>query len=78
MGSRGLWGRPCCRWAGVALGAGGSLFGQYLLSRTSTRQLEVQESAAHRAELKDAVLTFLALASQVEKAALARSAVVAP
>lgn len=74
----GLWGRPCCRWAGVALGAGGSLFGQYLLSRTSTRQLEVQESAAHRAELKDAVLTFLALASQVEKAALARSAVVAP
>lgn len=69
----GFWGRPCCRWAGVALGAGGSLFGQYLLSRTSTRQLEVQESAAHRAELKNAVLTFLALASQVEKAALARS-----
>ncbi|MFF5470784.1 hypothetical protein [Streptomyces achromogenes] len=58
--------------AGVVLGAGGSLFGQYLVSRASTRQLEVQESAAHRAELKNAVLKFLGLASQVEKAALAR------
>ncbi|MFI1761097.1 hypothetical protein ACH41H_03355 [Streptomyces sp. NPDC020800] len=38
----------------------------------STRQLEVQESAAHRAELKSAVLKFLSLASKVEKAALAR------
>ncbi|MEV6758446.1 hypothetical protein [Streptomyces sp. NPDC051214] len=59
--------------AGVALGAGGSLFGQYLVSRASTRQLEVQELAAHRAELKNAALKFLGLASQVEKAALARS-----
>ncbi|AKN75596.1 hypothetical protein QR97_27595 [Streptomyces sp. PBH53] len=59
--------------AGVALGAGGSLFGQYLVSRASTRQLEVQESAAHRAELKDAVLQFVRIASQVEKMALARS-----
>jgi hypothetical protein len=39
--------------AGVALGAGGSLFGQYLVSRASARQLEIQESAAHRAELKN-------------------------
>ncbi|PVD07125.1 hypothetical protein DBP21_10355 [Streptomyces sp. CS147] len=59
--------------AGVALGAGGSLFGQYLLSRVSARQLEVQEAAAHRAELKDAVLKFLNVASQVEKAALSRT-----
>ncbi|POX47692.1 hypothetical protein C3488_22855 [Streptomyces sp. Ru72] len=59
--------------AGVALGAGGSLFGQYLVSRASTRQLEVQEAAAHRAELKNAVLKFLRLASQVEKAAFVRS-----
>jgi hypothetical protein len=59
--------------AGVVLGAGGSLLGQYLVSRASTRQLEVQQSAAHRAELKDVVLKFLSIASQVEKAALTRS-----
>ena len=59
--------------AGVALGAGGSLFGQYLVSRASTRQLEVQESAAHRAELKDAVLKLVRIALQVEKVALTRS-----
>ncbi|GAA2640046.1 hypothetical protein GCM10010307_39900 [Streptomyces vastus] len=56
--------------AGVVLGAGGSLFGQYLVSRASTRQLEIQESAAHRAELKNVILKFLGIASQVEKAAL--------
>lgn len=55
---------------GVALGAGRSLFGQYLVSRASTRQLEIQESAAHRAELKNVILKFLCIASQVEKAAL--------
>ncbi|MET8570108.1 hypothetical protein [Streptomyces sp. NPDC004783] len=59
--------------AGVALGAGGSLLGQYLVSRASTRQVEVQQSAAHRAELREAVLKFLSIASQVEKAALTRS-----
>ncbi|MFD0393162.1 hypothetical protein ACFQ3Z_14320 [Streptomyces nogalater] len=59
--------------AGVVLGAGGSLFGQYLVSRVSARQLEVQESAAHRAELKEAVLRFVRIALQVEKAALTRS-----
>jgi hypothetical protein len=53
--------------------AGGSLFGQYLVSRVSTRQLEVQESAVHRAELKDAVLKFVRIALQVEKVALTRS-----
>ncbi|WP_329310207.1 hypothetical protein [Streptomyces sp. NBC_01262] len=58
--------------AGVALGAGGSLFGQYLVSRASARQLEIQESAAHRAELKNVILKFLSIASQVEKAALTR------
>ena len=50
------------------------LFGQYLVSRASTRQLEVQESAAHRAELKEADLKFLTIASQMEKAALIRPA----
>ncbi|MFJ6433749.1 hypothetical protein [Streptomyces sp. NPDC091416] len=73
MGSLGTLGPALLSLAGVALGAGGSLFGQYLMSRASTRQLEAQESAAHRAEVKNAVLKFLGLASQVEKAALARS-----
>ncbi|MCQ4211899.1 hypothetical protein [Streptomyces longispororuber] len=74
MGSWGTLGPALLSLAGVALGAGGSLFGQYLVSRASTRQIDVQESAAHRAELKGAVLKFLGLASRVEKsAALARS-----
>ncbi|QKW11105.1 hypothetical protein HUT18_23040 [Streptomyces sp. NA04227] len=58
--------------AGVALGASGSLFGQYLVSRASTRQVEVQEAAAHRAELKGAVLKFLSVAARVEKVAFTR------
>ncbi|ULR53856.1 hypothetical protein [Streptomyces deccanensis] len=73
MGSWGTLGPALMSLAGVALGAGGSLLGQYLVSRASTRQLEVQESAAHRAELKNAVLKFLSIASQVEKAALTPS-----
>ncbi|MEV8318454.1 hypothetical protein AB0Q95_30280 [Streptomyces sp. NPDC059900] len=71
MGSWGTLGPALLSLAGVALGAGGSIFGQYLVSRASTRQLEVQETAAHRAELKNAVLKFLGIASQVEKASLA-------
>ncbi|MFG2847026.1 hypothetical protein ACGF12_28210 [Kitasatospora sp. NPDC048296] len=54
---------------GVALGAVGSLVGQYLVSRASTRQLAVQQAAAHRAELKDVILKFLAVAFRVEKEA---------
>ncbi|MGW2330378.1 hypothetical protein ACWC5C_32115 [Streptomyces sp. NPDC001700] len=73
MGSWGTLGPALLSLAGVALGAGGSLFGQYLVSRVSARQLEVQESAAHRAELKDAVLKFVSIALRVEKAALTRS-----
>ncbi|MER5432402.1 hypothetical protein [Streptomyces sp. NPDC002588] len=73
MASWGTLGPALLSLAGVALGAGGSLFGQYLVSRASTRQLEVQESAAHRAQLKDAVLKFVSIALQVEKAALTRS-----
>jgi hypothetical protein len=53
MGSWGDLGPALLSLAGVALGAGGSLFGQYLVSRASARQLEIQESAAHRAELKN-------------------------
>ncbi|MFI6409960.1 hypothetical protein [Streptomyces sp. NPDC050548] len=70
MGSWGTLWPALLSLAGVVLGAGGSLFGQYLVSRVSTRQLEIQESAAHRAELKSAILKFLSIASQVEKAAL--------
>ncbi|CAL9448072.1 hypothetical protein SUDANB176_02383 [Streptomyces sp. enrichment culture] len=72
MGSWGTLGPALLSLVGVALGAAGSLFGQYLVSRASTRQLEVQESAAHRAELKDTVLKFLGIAAQVEKAAFTR------
>ncbi|MEU3053918.1 hypothetical protein [Streptomyces griseus] len=39
----------------------------------SARQLKAQESAAHRTELKDAVLKFLGVAAQVEKTALPRT-----
>ncbi|MFD8826881.1 hypothetical protein ACFV1C_31570 [Streptomyces sp. NPDC059605] len=72
MGSWGTLGPALLSLAGVALGAGGSLLGQFLVSRMSARQLEFQESTAHRAELKDAVLKFLSIASQVEKAVLGR------
>ncbi|MGW6027729.1 hypothetical protein [Streptomyces sp. NPDC055099] len=71
MGSWGTLWPALLSLAGVVLGAGGSLFGQYLVSRASTRQLETQESAAHRTELKNAVLKFLSTASQVEKTAFA-------
>ncbi|CAL9635363.1 hypothetical protein SUDANB60_06179 [Streptomyces sp. enrichment culture] len=70
MGSWGTLGPALLSLAGVALGAGGSLLGQYLVSRASTRQLEMQESAAHRAELKNVILKFLSIASQLEKAML--------
>jgi hypothetical protein len=73
MGSWGTLGPALLSLVGVALGAGGSLFGQYLVSRASTRQVEVQESAAHRAELKAAVLNFVRIALHLEKAALTRS-----
>ncbi|MEU0007997.1 hypothetical protein ABZ079_27930 [Streptomyces sp. NPDC006314] len=72
MGSWGTLGPALLSLTGVALGAGGSLFGQYLVSRASARQLEIQESAAHRAELKNVILKFLSIASRVEKAALTR------
>ncbi|CAL9645125.1 hypothetical protein [Streptomyces sp. enrichment culture] len=73
MGSWGTLGPALLSLAGVVLGAAGSLFGQYLVSRASTRQLEVQEAAAHRAELKDAVLKFVGIALQLEKLALPHS-----
>ncbi|MET9826754.1 hypothetical protein ABZ038_35085 [Streptomyces sp. NPDC006349] len=75
MGSWGALGPALLSLAGVALGAGGSLFGQYLVSRAGARQFEAQASAAHRAEVKSAVLKFLGVAAQVEKAALAGSRV---
>jgi len=72
MGSWGTLGPALLSLGGVALGAGGSLFGQYLTSRASARQLETQESAAHRAELKNVILKFVSIASQVKKEALTR------
>lgn len=73
MGSLAALGPALLSLAGVALGAGGSLCGQYLVSRASARQLEIQESTAHRAELKNVILKFLSIASQVEKAAFTRA-----
>ncbi|MGW0903132.1 hypothetical protein [Streptomyces sp. NPDC002853] len=70
MGSWGNLGPAVLSLAGVALGAVGSLFGQHLVSRASTRQLEAQQLAAHRAELKEVILKFLGIASRVEKTAL--------
>ncbi|MER7179125.1 hypothetical protein ABT404_06535 [Streptomyces hyaluromycini] len=70
MGSWGALGPALLSLAGVALGAGGSLFGQYLVSRASARQLEIHESVAHPAEPKNVILKFPSIASQVEKAAL--------
>jgi hypothetical protein len=72
MGSWGTLGPALLSLAGVALGASGSLFGQYLVSRASARQLEIEESIAHRAELKNVILNFLSIASQVKKAAFTR------
>ncbi|MFF5720643.1 hypothetical protein [Streptomyces buecherae] len=69
MGSWGNLGPALLSLAGVVLGAGGSLFGQYLVSRASNRQVEIQEAAAHRAELKSVILRFLSVAWQVEKTA---------
>ncbi|MFI9155592.1 hypothetical protein [Streptomyces sp. NPDC053367] len=73
MGSWGTLGPALLSLAGVVLGAGGSLFGQYLVSRVSARQVEVQEAAAHRAEVKDAVLRLVGVALRLEKSALTRS-----
>ena len=72
MGSWGTLGPALLSLAGVVLGAGGSLFGQYLVSRASARQREIQESAVHRAELKNVILKFLSIASQVEKTTFTR------
>ncbi|MFJ5193805.1 hypothetical protein ACIQCQ_17050 [Streptomyces sp. NPDC088394] len=65
MGSWGTLGPAVLSLAGVALGAIGTFFGQHLVIRASARQLEVEQSAAHRAELKDVILKFLGVASRV-------------
>ena len=67
MESWGTLGPAVLSLAGVALGAGGSLFGQYLVSRANARQAEAQDAAAHRAELKEVVLKFLGIAFQIGK-----------
>lgn len=69
MGSWSTLGPAVLSLAGVALGAAGTLFGQYLVSRANARQVAAQESAAHRAELKGVILKFLGVAFQVKKAA---------
>ncbi|MCX5329276.1 hypothetical protein [Streptomyces sp. NBC_00140] len=73
MGSWTTLGPAVLSLAGVALGAAGTLVGQYLVSRANARQVEAQESAAHRAELKGVILKFLGVAFQVKKAVPAPS-----
>ena len=68
MGSWDSLGPAVLSLAGVALGAVGTLFGQYLASRASSRQLEAQQSTAHRSELKVVILKFLDIAFRVQKA----------
>jgi hypothetical protein len=72
MGTWGALGPAVLSLAGVALGATGSLFGQRLTARASARQLDAQQTAAHRAELKEVILRFLGIAFRVNKAALVR------
>ncbi|MVO90494.1 hypothetical protein GPA10_38540 [Streptomyces sp. p1417] len=69
MGSWGVLGPALLSLAGVVLGVGGSLFGQLFVSRAGAQQFEVEASAAHRAQLREAVLGFVAVALRVEKVA---------
>jgi hypothetical protein len=52
---------------GVGLGTVGTLVGQHLSSRVSTRQQDAQRWAAHRAELKASVLRFLGAVRHVQQ-----------
>lgn len=52
---------------GVALGSVGTLVGQYLTSRTSLRQLDLQQVAVLRAERKEAIMQFLSVVREVER-----------
>src|SRR2546423_8819171 len=45
--------------AGVGLGTVGSLVGQHLSSRMNVRQLDAQQWQAHKAELKQSIISFL-------------------
>jgi hypothetical protein len=53
---------------GVGLGTVGTLVGQYLSSRVSARQQDVQRWAAHRTELKASVLQVLGAVRRVQRA----------
>jgi hypothetical protein len=55
--------------AGVALGSMGTLVGQYLSTRASARQAATERAQALRAERKDAILRFLAVAQEAESIA---------
>lgn len=68
MGSWGVLGPAVLSLVGVAPGAVGSLFGQYLVSRVSARQSEAQEAAAHRAELKGVIPAYRFAARLTEAA----------
>jgi hypothetical protein len=52
--------------AGVALGAGGTLLGQYLTTRVTRAEAQATREAALRAERKAAIVEFLAAAQHIE------------
>ncbi|GAA4630338.1 hypothetical protein GCM10023196_055300 [Actinoallomurus vinaceus] len=52
--------------AGVALGSGGTLIGQYLTTRVDVRRQQREQLVAERGERKEAILGFLSAAQSVE------------
>src|SRR5579863_597516 len=52
---------------GVALGAAGTLLGQYLAQRGDIRRDEAQQARERRTERKDAIIGFLSAAERTEQ-----------
>lgn len=53
--------------AGVALGSGSTLVGQYLALRGGARRDAAQQAAERRAERKEAIIGFLSAAERIEQ-----------
>ncbi|WP_460356976.1 hypothetical protein [Actinoallomurus acanthiterrae] len=60
------WSATLLPLAGVALGSGGTLVGQYLTTRVDARRQRREQLAAERGERKEAILGFLSAAQSVE------------
>jgi hypothetical protein len=53
--------------AGVVIGAGGTLVGQYLVMRTDGRRETARRASDQRAERKEAIIHFLSTSERVEQ-----------